>query len=117
MCSELYFIVVSQLNNSSSDVLYIFHCITALIDDIAVYKDTKQRGFLYLYDGRVSNYTNDGIPWKKTRMSVKLIVFNKTKGIYKLKNHKNDQVTTRYFCSLNVSLLALLTVVLARAMQ
>lgn len=35
----------------------------------------------------------DGIPWKKTRMSVKLIVYNKEKGIYKLKNHKADEGT------------------------
>lgn len=55
------------------------------------YKETDQRGFLYLYDGKVPNYMQDGIKWKKTRMSVKLIVHSKDKGIYKLKNHKTDE--------------------------
>ena len=46
---------------------------------------------MYLYDGHVPNYMEDSIKWKKTRMSVKLIVYNKNKGIYKLKNHKSDE--------------------------
>ena len=34
---------------------------------------------------------SDGISWKKQRMSVKLIVHNSAKGIYKIKNHKTDE--------------------------
>jgi hypothetical protein len=55
------------------------------------YNKTSQKGFLYLYDGRVPNYMSDGISWKKQRMSVKLIVHNAAKGIYKIKNHKTDE--------------------------
>jgi len=55
------------------------------------FRETKKAGFLYLYDGHVPNYMEDSIKWKKTRMSVKLIVYNKNKGIYKLKNHKSDE--------------------------
>eukprot|EP01119_Soliformovum_irregulare_P019931 TRINITY_DN6402_c0_g1_i4.p1 TRINITY_DN6402_c0_g1~~TRINITY_DN6402_c0_g1_i4.p1 ORF type:complete len:594 (-),score=154.90 TRINITY_DN6402_c0_g1_i4:50-1831(-) len=55
------------------------------------FQQTSQRGFLYVYDGKVPNYMQDHIKWKKTRMSVKLIVYSKSKGIYKLKNHKTDE--------------------------
>ncbi len=67
-------------------ILYIIYCFYIL-----EYAASEARGFLYLYDGRVPNYMHDGIKWKKTRMSVKLIVYNKDKSIYKLKNHKTDE--------------------------
>jgi len=74
-------------------LLIIKNPLKELISSVAPHpevENSKQDGFLYLYDGKVPNYMNDGIIWRKTRMSVKLIVFNKAKGIYKLKNHKTD---------------------------
>ncbi|PRP83503.1 hypothetical protein PROFUN_04377 [Planoprotostelium fungivorum] len=55
-----------------------------------VWDERKQGGLLYLYDERCPDYLRDGIEWKKTRMSVKLIIHNAEKGIFKLKNHKTD---------------------------
>ena len=46
-------------------------------------------GFLYLFDRGIPNYNEDGISWKKSKMSVKQIIQNGNS--YKLRNHKNDQ--------------------------
>lgn len=54
-------------------------------------EEEKENGFLYLYDGRTPNYMEDNISWKKTKMSVKVVVYNKDKRLYKLKNHKTDR--------------------------
>ncbi len=43
------------------------------------------------YDGRCPSYLEDGIAWRKGKMSVKQILFEESDGSYRLKNHKADK--------------------------
>mmetsp|Transcript_2410 Transcript_2410/g.3405 ORF Transcript_2410/g.3405 Transcript_2410/m.3405 type:complete len:219 (-) Transcript_2410:1021-1677(-) len=48
--------------------------------------------YFHLFDGRCSNYNQDGVQWRSNnKMSVKLVIFNQNTGSYKLKNNKNDE--------------------------
>jgi len=58
------------------------HPLTDGIDD--------RHGLLYVYDSRVPSYLDDMLLWKKTKMSVKQVVYTPESDSYKLKNHKTD---------------------------
>jgi len=52
---------------------------------------TDSDGFLFLYDGKVNNYLDDGITWdSEKRMHVKLILHDPARKQFKLKNSKTD---------------------------
>jgi hypothetical protein len=48
-------------------------------------------GILVLYDARCPKYQDDGVTWRKGKMSVKQILFDDGDGSYRLKNHKTDK--------------------------
>ena len=51
----------------------------------------KLGGILVLYDARCPEYQDDGVEWRKGKMSVKQILFDDSNGSYRLKNHKTDK--------------------------
>lgn len=63
-------------------------------------------GLLYMYDGHMPNYREDGLQWEATKkMCVKLVVYNEENKTYKLKNSKTDQGVGMFVRSFNQSII------------
>lgn len=52
---------------------------------------SQHGGILLLYDARCPDYADDGLKWRKGKMSVKQILFDERDSSYRLKNHKQDK--------------------------